>query len=110
MCKFLMTCNTLIIRPLSFISHAAFLILLSTICRTQGSTFHRLSSVEPALTQEPSWEEYTPSEAPYLPMLLACCYIPRILLDAAGVLILSVNRLASIMEIIVTCDHFVQAH
>ena len=40
------------------------------IFRTQGSTFHRLSSVEPALTQEPSWEEYAPNEALYLPMLL----------------------------------------
>jgi hypothetical protein len=85
----LMTCNSLIIRLLSFISHAPFLIPLSTICRTQGSTFHRLSSVEPALTQEPSWEEYTPSEAPYLPMLLI---YPQRLDRCSSVFILSVNR------------------
>lgn len=99
-----MTCSSLIICILSFNLRAPFLIPLSTIRRTQGLTFLRLSSVEPALTQEPSWEEYAQSETSYLLMLLL---YPSILLDAAGVLIPSVNRLVSILEIILMCDHFV---
>jgi len=102
-----MTCSSLIIHISSFILLAPSLILLSTI-------FTFLEPRVRPFTGSVQWNLPWPKNLHgrntlrmKLCTCLCCCYIPGILLDVAGVLIPSVNRLVSIMEIIVMCDHFV---